>query len=67
MILPIYCSYILVTTRRSQLNSFSRILDQIKVRSKEIEVKEAEIAGFVDPQFNNKTKALEANLTVSSG
>ena len=67
MILPIYCSYILVTTTRSQLNSFSRILDQIKVRSKEIEVKEAEIAGFVDPQFNNKTKALEANLTVSSG
>ena len=49
------------------MGSFSRVLDQIKVRSKEIQVKEAEIAGFVDPQFNNKTKALEANLTVSSG
>ena len=49
------------------MDSFSRVLDQIKVKSKEIEAREAEIASFVDPQFNNKTKALEANLTVSSG
>ena len=67
MNLPGYCLYVLVTKTSSQLGSFSRVLDQIKVRSKEIQVKEAEIAGFVDPQFNNKTKALEANLTVSSG
>ena len=66
-LLPIYCLYVLVTTTRSQLDSFSRVLDQIKVKSKEIEAREAEIASFVDPQFNNKTKALEANLTVSSG
>ena len=66
-LLPIYYLYVLVTTTRSQLDSFSRVLDQIKVKSKEIEAREAEIASFVDPQFNNKTKALEANLTVSSG
>ena len=67
MNLPTYCSYVLVTKTNNQLGSFSRVLAQIKVTSKEIEVKEAEITGFVDPQFNNKTKALEANLTVSSG